>query len=548
MKKISQCGKRIQTDVLVIGAGIAGLSYALELSTRQANVKIDVFIKDSANESNSLYAQGGIAAVSLEEDSIAQHMLDTKNAGSALCQPEVVRNIVEAGPAAIDFLIEHGVQFDRQESGEPDLAKEGGHSCRRIFHYKDITGIEVSRGLTNALKTKCNIKIHEFNTVVNLITAKTENELSTVIGAYILDEKTSLIHTVMAKVVVIATGGIGKVYRYTTNPNVATGDGVAMAFRAGARVSNMEFIQFHPTLLYHPQRRNFLITEALRGEGAYLRSPDTGERFMQKYAKDSMELATRDVIARAIFTEIERSDKNFVYLDIRHKDKHVIKTRFPVIYKTLLSLGIDMTQEMIPVVPGAHYMCGGILTDINGQTDLQGLLAIGEVACSGMHGANRLASNSLLEAVVMARQAAEYSEKYLQTSNEIKNESAPLWDSESVVNLRRASQINAHWRGLRGEMMSYAGVIRTQAGLEDLLKLIKTRAEMVEEYYWKHTITRDLIELRNIILVATLIVNSAMSRDESRGGHYREDYPKENTKVKDSLMSVVDFQLEGQVE
>jgi L-aspartate oxidase len=352
-----------------------------------------------------------------------------------------------------------------------------------------------------------------------------------VIGVYVFSEQSGLIHTFLANAIVLATGGAGKVYRYTSNPHVATGDGVAMAYRAGARVGGLEFYQFHPTLLYHSKVNDFLISEALRGEGAYLRLPGTGERFMKRYAPKEMELATRDVVARAIFCEIEQGVDDYVHLDIRHKDKDFLQARFPMIYRTLLAIGLDLSRDLIPVVPAAHYMGGGIITDCYGQTDLKRLYAIGETACTGLHGANRLASNSLLEGVVMGRNTAPASLPMIKTSVGL---SHPIrdWDSTSVVDLRRASQINVHWRGLRGEMSSYAGIIRTEAGLCDQLNLILARRQMIEDYYWKYTITRDLIELRNIILIAELIVRSALNRRESRGGHYREDF---NTTQAESL-------------
>jgi L-aspartate oxidase len=312
------------------------------------------------------------------------------------------------------------------------------------------------------------------------------------------------------------------VYRFTTNPNVATGDGVAMAYRAGARVEGLEFYQFHPTLLYHPTINNFLMSEALRGEEAYLRLPETGERFMQRYAPSTMELTTRDIVARAIFCEIEHSNYDYVHLDIRHKDKDFLQQRFPSIYRTLLEGGLDLSRDLIPVVPAAHYMGGGILTDVHGKTDLKRLFAIGETAFTGFHGANRLASNSLLEGIVMGRNLAHASLSTLNSSLNLYH-SISDWDSRSVIDLRRASQINVHWRGLRGEMSSYAGIIRTEAGLRDQLKLVLARRDMIEEYYWKYSITRDLIELRNIILIAELIVRAALNRRESCGGHYRED-------------------------
>jgi len=532
-KPIAQQGKRYQFDLLVIGSGIAGLCAILEFAQLHPTRSIALITKKELSECNSYYAQGGIAAVSQPEDSIEQHFEDTLAAGDNLSYAETAKAILNYGPEAIQQLIKYGVKFTPN-----DLAQEGGHSKRRIHHAGDHTGQAIIDVLIHAIKKLPRVKIFESHTAVNLITANDPHQPGNypeVLGAYILNEKQQKIHTFLAQATLLATGGAGKVYRYTTNLEVATGDGIAMAYRAGARVGNLEFYQFHPTLLFHHECNNFLISEAVRGEDAHLLNPDTLERFMSHYAPDKMELATRDIVARAIFNEIEHSEKNFVYLDIRHQSKPFLKKRFPTIYTTLLKLGIDMSKDLIPVVPAAHYLCGGILTDISGKTDLKRLYAIGETAFTGLHGANRLASNSLLEGVVMAHYAAkacnEWLDQPLKNTRAIKD-----WSSQSVTDLRRASQINAHWRGLRGEMTSYAGIIRTAAGLKDLLKLITVRREMIEEYYWKHAITRELIELRNIILVAELIVRSALKRHESRGGHYREDYPKKLSRRKESII------------
>lgn len=519
MMEISQKGQRYHFDVTLIGSGIAGLSYALELAQLSPQTKIALISKVNLGESNSRYAQGGIAAASQQAEAIQSHIQDTLAAADGLADPETTETILSAGADSIKFLVKHGVLFDA------NLAQEGGHSTRRIYHAGDYTGDVIIQSLMNAVKALDNVTIFEYHTAVNLIKQTLPHQpanFGEVVGAYILDERTSLIHTFLSQAVVLATGGAGKIYRYTSNSETATGDGIAMAQRAGARVGNMEFYQFHPTLLYHNDLNNFLITEALRGEGAHLLHPETQQRFMQKYAPKQMELATRDVVARAIFSEIEHSQHNFVYLDVRHLAPAFIKERFPSIDKALKKIGIDTSTDLIPVVPAAHYLCGGVLTNPQGKTDLHRLLAIGETAFTGLHGANRLASNSLLEGVVMARLAARETSLLLQQPFDLA-ETIEDWDSHSVVNLRRASQINAHWRGLRSEMSSYAGIIRTQAGLEDLLKLIQARREMVENYYWRHTITRDLLELRNIIEVAELITRAALKRTNSRGGHFRED-------------------------
>jgi L-aspartate oxidase len=393
--------------------------------------------------------------------------------------------------------------------------------------------------LIHHVRQQSQITVFENHMAINLIT-QSFNDITEVLGAYVLDEDTSKIHVFLAKIVVLATGGAGKVYRYTSNPVVATGDGIAMAYRAGARIANMEFYQFHPTLLYHLGNQHFLISEALRGEGAYLRLPTTGERFMQRYAPEAMELATRDIVARAIFQEIEKNNIDYVHLDIRHKDRKFLSERFPMIYRTLLDLGIDMAVDCIPVVPAAHYLCGGVYTDEIGNTDIARLLALGEVACTGLHGANRLASNSLLEGVVMGRMAAENSDIWLDKQIYL---AAPLlpWSSQDVHDPRRASQLHVHWRGLRGEMMAYAGLIRTEAGLRDQLELILLRKKMIETYYWHYVITTDLIELRNIVLIAELIVQSALLRCESRGGHFREDCPEKIAEYDETVLQLLHY-------
>lgn len=537
----SQQGTSLEFDVLVLGTGLAGLHYCLQLLELQPNVKIALISKAAMEESNSRYAQGGIATVSLPEDSLESHISDTLRAGDGLCFEPAVECMIRQGPQAIAHLEQYKIAFKKQTNGQYALAQEGGHSHRRIFNCGDQTGLSLTQTLVALIKTKPQIQLFENHIAVNLIThypahrTDTQGEVS---GAYILDNEKNIIHTFLAPCVVLATGGAGKTYRYTTNPMVATGDGVAMAWRAGARVGNMEFYQFHPTLLHHHSLNNFLISEAVRGEGGRLINPETGKRFMQHYAPQAMELATRDIVSRAIFNEIENNQQGFVYLDITHQSKDFLKTRFPQIYHTLLSIGLDISQDMIPVVPAAHYQCGGVLTDTDGQTDLKRLYAIGEVAFTGLHGANRLASNSLLEAVVMAQNAAHRSLKDIATPGKWMDK-VELWSAPSEVNPRRASQINAHWRGLRGEMTSYAGIVRTEAGLQDLLQLIKDRQKSIDEYYWKHFLTRDFLELRNIVLNARLIVQSALARRESRGGHYREDFPFKASSSRESISSLI---------
>lgn len=536
-KTLSQQGLTREFDVLVLGTGLGGLHYCLQLLKLQPRLRIALVSKAQSSECNSRYAQGGIAAAVSKEDSLESHIRDTLKAGDDLCYPPAVEFIIRQAPQAIDELLAYPVHFTKNTAGDFHLAQEGGHSHRRIFNNGDQTGLTVTSTLLETAKSHPQIEFFEHHIAVNLITHyhphRTDNQ-GEVLGAYLLDCKTNLIHTFAAQCVILATGGAGKTYRYTTNPMVATGDGVAMAYRAGARVGNMEFYQFHPTLLHHHSINNFLISEAVRGEGGLLKNPETNERFMSHYAPEQMELATRDVVARAIFNEIEHNQSGFVNLDITHHSKQFLKKRFPQIFTTLASIGIDMSQDMIPVVPAAHYQCGGVLTDVDGRTDLKRLYAIGEVAFTGLHGANRLASNSLLEALVMAGNAARCSLKDISTPDKHR-EKISNWSSPGEVNTRRASQINAHWRGLRGEMTSYAGIVRTEAGLDDLLQLILKRKKIIEEYYWKHCITRDFIELRNIVLNAELIVKAALSRRESRGGHYREDYPQKNACAVESI-------------
>lgn len=533
----TQQGQTFQFDVLVLGTGLAGLHYCLQLLAIQPHLKIALVSKAESIECNSRYAQGGIAAAFSPEDSLESHVSDTLLAGDGLCYLPAVEFIVRQGPEIIKQLGEYTVQFKRENNGSFHLAQEGGHSHRRIFNCGDQTGLTVTQTLNHLAQQYKQIEFFEHHVAVNLITHYHPHRTDTqgeVLGAYILDCQHDRIHTFIANCVILATGGAGKTYRYTTNPMVATGDGVAMAYRAGARVGNMEFYQFHPTLLHHHSLNNFLISEAVRGEGGLLKNPETGERFMTRYAPEHKELATRDVVSRAIFSEIEQSQIGYVHLDITHQSKAFLNKRFPQIYATLSSIGIDMSQDMIPVVPAAHYQCGGVLTDVDGRTDLKRLYAIGEVAFTGLHGANRLASNSLLEALVMASNAARCTLKDIASPSKA-SESVSTWSEPGEVNARRASQINAQWRGLRGEMTSYAGIVRTEAGLQDLLQLIMKRKKIIEEYYWKHCITRDFIELRNIVLNAELIVRAALARRESRGGHFREDFPNKNAMAEESI-------------
>ncbi|MFN0058785.1 MAG: L-aspartate oxidase [Planctomycetota bacterium] len=536
----TQRGVRKDCDVLIVGSGVAGLVFALELVELAPRARVTLVSKSVLGEGNSRYAQGGISAVANDDDSIEQHVADTLEAGDGLCNVTSAREILAAAPRCIARLIERGVRFDRNgEFGGFDLALEGGHSRRRIYHAGDHTGDEMTRALVERVRSLPNVQVIENHTAVNLITQVPPHQPGSrneVMGAYLLEGVSGAIHTYCADVTVLATGGAGKVYRYTTNAEIATGDGVAMAYRAGARIGNMEFYQFHPTLLYHSSVNNCLLTEALRGEGAYLRLPDSGERFMARYEPERMELATRDKVARAIFTEIERGSLDYVHLDIRHRDARFIEQHFPYVHQTLRKLGLDITRDLIPVVPAAHYMCGGVLSDTAGRSDLARLLVVGECAFTGMHGANRLASNSLIEGVVMGSQAAPVAAEWLAQPVRRARELLD-WDSKSVRDARRLSQLNANWRGLRGEMMSYAGIVRTEQGLQDLLRIVRLRRALIEEYYWTHRVTRDLVELRNIAQVSELIARSALHRRESRGGHYREDYPLQVPNTQDTILS-----------
>ena len=538
MSARSQQGKTHEFDVLVIGAGLAGLHYCMQLLALNPKLSIALLSKAEQGESNSRYAQGGIAAVLSNEDSLSAHIEDTITAGDGLCYRPAVELIINNGPGAIaDLQHQYQIQFDQQANGRLNLGQEGGHQYRRIAHCGDQTGLTLMQQLMHKVLNFSQIQLFEHHIAINLIkhSAAHNTELQDeIIGAFVLNCAQNKIDTFLARCVVLATGGAGKTDRYTSNPMIATGDGVAMAYRAGARIKNMEFYQFHPTLLHHHLLTNFLISEAVRGEGGILRNAETNHAFMQDYAPQQRELATRDVVARAIFNEIEQSQLDFVHLDITHQDKAFLKKRFPQIYSTLHSIGIDISQDMIPVVPAAHYQCGGVVTNLNGRSDLRRLYAIGEVACTGLHGANRLASNSLLESVVMANIAAHASLKDISEPWKFQ----PIlsaWNSPHEVNTRRASQINAHWRSLRGEMTSYAGIIRTEAGLQDLLDLIRKRKQIIEEYYWKHAITRDLIELRNIILNAELITQAALARRESRGGHFRDDFKSKSSHCEESI-------------
>jgi L-aspartate oxidase len=520
-------------DFLVIGSGVAGLSFALEVSDWADVVLVT---KRAQDESNTKYAQGGIAAVLAADDSFAAHTADTLVAGAGLSHDRVVEICVKDGPARIKMLQSIGARFDRappaegsraagrelESDADLDLHLEGGHSARRVAHVADMTGREVERALLAAVAARPRVRILEEHMGVDLITLAKYGGPETCAGAYVLDVGAGKVLTILARATVLAAGGAGKVYLYTTNPDVATGDGVAMAYRAGAEIANMEFYQFHPTCLYHPQAKNFLITEALRGEGAVLRRTD-GTAFMKNHDSRA-DLAPRDVVALAIDHEMKRTGADHVLLDITDKKPEVVKERFPNIYAECLRFGIDITREPIPVVPAAHYQCGGVSTDLNGRTSIPGLWAIGECAHTGLHGANRLASNSLLEGLVFAHRAAEAFKANKSKSGAWPE--VPDWDVGQAGTSEEAVVITQNWDELRRLMWNYVGIVRSNTRLRRAARRIALLQEEIAEYYWNYFITRDLLELRNIATVAQLIVECASARRESRGLHHNTDYPE----------------------
>jgi len=507
----------LKFDSLIIGSGLAGLSLALKLADRQ---KVAVITKKSLLDGASAWAQGGIAAVLSPDDSWEHHIHDTEIAGAGLCDPDTTRYVVENGKTAINWLIQQGVPFSRDEDNNYHLTREGGHSHRRIIHAADATGLAVQQSIAARVMAHPNITLLEQHIAIDLITGnKLGQRDNRCYGAYALNTVKDEIITIGAHSTILATGGAGKVYLYTTNPDTATGDGIAMGWRAGCRVANMEFIQFHPTCLYHPHAKSFLISEAVRGEGGILKLPD-GTRFMPRH-DERAELAPRDVVARAIDFEMKTHGLDCVYLDISHQSKAFLQQHFPNIYARCLELGIDITREPIPVVPAAHYTCGGIMVDLHGRTDVEQLYAIGETTHTGLHGANRLASNSLLECLVFAEAAsvnilAQYPPEFAHL---------PEWDESQVTDADETVVISHNWAELRRFMWDYVGIVRTTKRLQRAQHRIQLLHEEINEYYNHFHVSADLLELRNLVLSADLIVQSALSRHESRGLHYSKDYP-----------------------
>jgi L-aspartate oxidase len=514
-------------DVLIIGSGLAGQSAALRLAPY---CRVALVSKRSLEDSASGWAQGGIAAVLDSQDSIEAHIRDTLIAGAWLNDEKATRHVVENGRRVIDWLIEQGVPFTKDSAGY-HLTREGGHSARRVIHVADATGFAVQDTLTKKVRANPNITILEDHIAIDLITGdKLGKKDRRCYGAYVLNNRNGEVVTVGAQNTLLATGGAGKVYLYTTNPDTSTGDGIAMAYRAGCRVSNMEFIQFHPTCLYHPQAKSFLISEAVRGEGGLLRLPD-GTRFMTEH-DERAELAPRDVVARAIDFEMKKRGLDCVFLDISHKSEEFIRGHFPNIHARCLELGIDITQAPIPVVPAAHYTCGGIVSDLHGRTDVTGLYVAGEASCTGLHGANRLASNSLLECLVFAEAAV----------NDILGQQAasipvlPLWDESRVTDADEEVVISHNWDELRRFMWDYVGIVRTTKRLKRAKHRIGLLMREIDEFYANFRVSHDLIELRNLVVTADLIVRCAMQRKESRGLHFSRDYPEMAAKVKNTVL------------
>ncbi len=526
----------VKTDILIIGSGIAGLMYAIKVAD---GASVALVTKKEAMDSSTNLAQGGIASVFAGTDSFELHIKDTLASGDGLCNRDVVERVIKDGPVRITELMQMGVRFNlrRQKDAEPvdptafDLGREGGHSRNRIVHAHDMTGQEVERVLVAHARNHPNITLYENHMAIDLITRSTRMKRGLVTtthedfccGAYVLERSTNRVKTFAAKITLLATGGAGKVYLYTSNPDIATGDGIAMAYRAGATVANLEFVQFHPTCLYHPAAKNFLISEAVRGEGGVL-IDEAGRPFMGDYDPQK-DLACRDVVARAIDTELKKSGADSVFLDITHKKASFVKERFPNIYSKCLSLGIDITRQPIPVVPAAHYMCGGVVTDIQGRSDVHHLYAVGETACTGLHGANRLASNSLLEALVYADAAARQSLEELRADNFTPLLAPPAWDDVGSTDSDEMIMVTHNWDEIRRMMWNYVGIVRSDKRLERARRRIEAVQTEIRDYYWNFRVEPDLIELRNLAVVAELIIKCAQHRKESRGLHFTLEYP-----------------------
>ncbi|QGN95415.1 L-aspartate oxidase [Piscirickettsia salmonis] len=513
-------------DITIIGSGAAGISLALRLA---GHARVALLTKSSLTESSTLYAQGGVAAVLDEGDSLSAHIQDTLSAGAGLCNEEAVRFTIENARECIHWLIDHGVQFTRGDDNEYHLTLEGGHSHRRVIHAADATGHALETTLADRVRTHPNITIFEYHTAIDLIKSPESGRCS---GFYAYNAATHSVDAFSAKCTVLATGGANKVYLYSSNPDVSSGDGIAMAWRAGCKVANLEFNQFHPTCLYHPKTRSFLISEALRGEGAHLLLPD-GNRFMPKF-DERAELAPRDIVARAIDHEMKRLGIPCVYLDISHKDQEFIINHFPTIYARCLDLGINITKEPIPVVPAAHYTCGGVMIDHHAQTDIPGLYACGEVSYTGLHGANRLASNSLLECFVYAAAASQHILAHLAT---MPTPATPApWDESQVIDSDEQVMIMHNWDEVRRFMWDYVGIVRSNKRLARAQRRIALLQHEINDYYSHFKVSNDLLELRNLTLVAELIIESALNRHESRGLHYTLDYPQQEENPKATVL------------
>jgi len=526
---------QIHSDILIIGSGAAGLSAALRLAQ---NYHIILISKGILQEGSTLYAQGGIAAVLSEDDSNSSHIADTINSGAGLCDNEVVKYCVEQGAENIQWLLDQGIQFTTDDKTHDfHLTKEGGHSHRRVVHSTDATGRVIERSLEDNARAHPNIDIYENHIAVDLITSQklglTDNRC---IGAYILDRKSGKVEVFSANNVILATGGASKVYLYTSNPDTSTGDGIAMAWRSGCRVANLEFNQFHPTCLFHPKAKSFLLTEALRGEGAKLLLSN-GQRFMPDFDSRA-ELAPRDIVARAIDHEMKRRGEECVYLDISHKPATFIKAHFPNVYERCKKYGYDITREPVPVVPAAHYTCGGVVTDLNAATDIPGLYAIGETAMTGLHGANRMASNSLLECLVFSQAAVNHINQQ-STITDIPE--IPEWDASRVTDSDEEVVVTHNWEELRRFMWDYVGIVRTDKRLQRAARRAQLLLGEIEEYYGNFNVNNDLIELRNLAVVAELMIQCAIARKESRGLHYTLDHPEQHSKAIDTVLTPANY-------